>query len=80
MVGTTTQIAETVWQYREELSVFRQVIATDLVLILQLLDMFKDMYFRGLCDRHTGFIGITYIQIITHLYTNYGIINTVDII
>ena len=37
------------------------------------------MYFRGLHDRYTGFTSKTYMQIITHLYTNYGIITAIDI-
>ena len=44
-----------------------------------LLDVFKEIYLRGLRDRHTGFTGITYMQMIAHMYTNYGIITVADI-
>ena len=37
------------------------------------------MYFRGLRNCHTGFTGISYLDMVTHLYTNYGIITAVDI-
>ena len=72
-------MAEIVRRHKEELRVYRQILATDLALKSQLLDVFEDIYFRGLRDRHTGFTSITYMQMITHLYTNYGIITAVDI-
>ena len=31
-------------------------------------------------NRYTGFTGVSYFQMITHLYTNYGIIAAVDLI
>ena len=37
------------------------------------------MYFRGLHDRYTGFTSKTYMQIITHLYTTYGIFIDINI-
>ena len=67
-------------QHNEELRVYRQITATDLALKSQLLEVFEDTYFYGLSDRHTGFTGVTYVQMITHLYTNYGIITAIDII
>ena len=73
------QMAEIVRQHKEELHVFRQVTGTYLGLKSQLLDVFKDIYFCGLRDRHTGFTGIIYMEMITHLQTNYGIITHVDI-
>ena len=79
VIGTSAQMAEIVRRHKEELRVYRQVLATDLALKSQLLDVFEDTYFRGLRDRHTGFTSITYMQMITHLYTNYGIITAVDI-
>ena len=79
VIGTSAQMAEIVRRHKEELRVYRQVVATDLALKSQLLDVFDDLYFRGLRDRHTGFTSITYMVMITHLYTNYGIITAVDI-
>ena len=58
---------------------YRIINATDKACNTQLLDAFEEMYFRGLRNRHTGFTGITYMQMITHFYTNYGIITAVDI-
>ena len=45
----------------------------------QLLEAFDEIYFRGLRNRHTGFTGISYLDMITHLYNNFGIITAVDI-
>ena len=67
-------------QHKDELSVFRQLTVVYLALKSQLLDVFEDIYFRGSRDRHSGFTCITYMQTITYLYTNYGIITDVGII
>ena len=79
VVGTAAQMAEIVRRHKEELRMYRIVNATDEACKTQLLDAFEEIYFRGLRNRHTGFTGITYMQMITHLYTNYGIITAVDI-
>ena len=70
VIGTNAQMAEIVHRHKEGLRVYRQVVATDLALKSQLLDVFDDIYFRGLRDRHTGFTSITYMEMVTHLYTN----------
>ena len=80
VVGTAAQMAEMVRQHKEELRVYRQVENTELALKSQLIDTFDDTYFRGLRGRHTGFFGITYLQMIAHLYHNYGIITALDIV
>ena len=72
-------MAEQVRNHKEELRVFCQVVATDLALKSQLIDVFDETYFRGLRDRHTGFTNVAYLQMITHLYDHYGIILAVDI-
>ena len=72
-------MAEQIRQHKEELHVFRQVAATDLVLKSQLIDVFYETYFQVLRDRHTWFTNVTYLQVITHLYDHYGIISAVDI-
>ena len=73
-------MAEIVRQHKEELRVYRQVENTELALKSQLIDTFDDTYFRGLRRRHTGFCGITYLQMIAHLYHNYGIVTALNII
>ena len=73
-------MAEQVRQHKEELHISHQVVATNLALKSQLLDVFDKKYFRGLRDRHTWFTNVTYLQMITHLYDHYGIISAVDMI
>ena len=80
VAGTAAQMAEMVRQHKEELRVYRQVENTELALKSQLIDTFDDTYFRGLRGRHTGFFGITYLQMIAHLYNSYGIITALDIV
>ena len=72
-------MAEIVQQHKEELRVHHLVVATYLALKSQLIDAFEDMYFSSLRIRHTGFTGISYMDMITHLYFNYGMISAVDI-
>ena len=73
-------MAETVRQHKEQLRVYRLVENTELALKSQLIDTFDETYFRGLRNRHTGFFGATYLQMITHLYDSYGLITALDII
>ena len=72
-------MAEIVQQHKEELRVYRLVNVTDLALKSQLIDTFEEMYFSRLRNRHTGFTGVMYMNMITHLYLNYGVISAIDI-
>ena len=78
--GTAVVMAEHIWLHKEELCIFRQVENSDLALKYQLIDVFDETYFRGLRNRHTGFAGVSYFQMITHIYKNYGTITNVDFI
>ena len=52
---------------------------TDQALQQQLIAFFDEEYLRGLCNMHTGYVGVTTKQILDHLYKNYGIFTAVDI-
>ena len=67
VIGPAAQMAETVRQHKEQLRVYRLVENTELALKSQLIDTFDETYFRGLRNRHTGFFGATYLQMITYL-------------
>ena len=58
---------------------YRLVQTTDDACKSQLLEAFDEIYFRGFRNRHTGLTGISYLDTITRLYTNFGIITAVDI-
>ena len=60
--------------------VYRQIENTKLALKSQLIDTFDKTYFRGLRGRYTGFSGIIYVQMISHIYDSYGLITALDII
>ena len=78
--GTAVVMSEQIRKHMEELRIFRQVKNSDLALKSQLIDVFDKTYFRGLRNQHTGFAGVSYFQIISHLYVNYGTITAVDLI
>jgi hypothetical protein len=80
VVGTAAAMGEIIRQHKEDLRVYRLVENTELALKSQLIDTFEDTYFRGLRNKHTGFFGVTYIQMIAHLYNSYGLITALDII
>uniref|UniRef100_A0A7S2W2J2 Uncharacterized protein n=1 Tax=Eucampia antarctica TaxID=49252 RepID=A0A7S2W2J2_9STRA len=44
----------------------------------QLLNVCEEMYFKGLCNRHTGYTTVTLLQLI-HLYTNFGVVTPSDL-
>ena len=73
-------MAKLIRKNKEELRIFRQVENSDLALRAQLIDVFDKTYFRGLRNQHTGFAGVSYFQMISHIYVNYGTIITVDLI
>ena len=73
-------MTEVVRQHKEDLRVFRLVANTGLALKSQLIDTFDASYFRGLRNRHTGFFGVSYLQVVAHLYNNYGLFTTLVII
>ena len=77
---TAVAMSEQIRQHKEELRIFRQVENSDLALKSQLIDVFDETYFRGLRNRHTGFAGFSYFQMISHLYVNYGTITAVVLI
>ena len=52
---TAVVMSEQIRQHKEELRIFRQVENSNLVLKYQLIDVFNEIYFRGLRNRHTGF-------------------------
>ena len=78
--GTAVMMSEQISQHKEELRIFRQVENSDLALKYQLIDVFDETYFRGLRNQHTGFAGVSYFQMISHLYVNYGTITAVNLI
>ena len=78
--GTAVVMSEQIRQHKEELCIFRQVENSDLALKSQIIDVFDKTYFRGLRNRRTGFAGVSYFQIISHLYVNYRTITAVDLI
>ena len=73
-------MAEQIRQHKEERRIFRQVENSDLALKYQLINVFDKTYFQGLRNRHTGFSGVSYFQMISHLYVNYRTITAVDLI
>jgi hypothetical protein len=77
--GTTAQINEAVRQHKENLHIWREYDATDKALQQQLINIFDKPYIRGLRDRHTGYNNVSAMQILTHLYTTYGVITPSDI-
>jgi hypothetical protein len=77
--GTTAQISEAVRQHIEELRIWREHNATDKALQQQLINTFDEPYIRGLRNRHTGYNNVSAMQILTHLYTTYGVITPIDI-
>jgi hypothetical protein len=77
--GTAVQIHEIVRQHKENLRVWREYNATDKALQQQLINTFDEPYIQGLRDWHTSYNNVSAMQILTHLYTTYGVITPIDI-
>ena len=52
---------------------------TDLSLTKTIISVFDGLYLKGIGRRHVKFLGVPLIDIIRHLYENYGTLNQVDI-
>ena len=76
---TGPQISKIVWQHKENLRFWREYNATGLTLIQTLLASFEEVYFKGLRNGHVGYQNSTFLQMIQHLYTNYGVITPTDL-
>ena len=77
--STAPQISEIVRQHSEQLRIFNEATRTDQALKQQLLGAYNEMYTRGLRNIHTGYSSVTTLTLLTHLYTSYGRITTMDL-
>ena len=77
--STGPQIDIIVRNHKEQLREWQETTRTDQAIQQQLIAVFDEEYLRGLRNMHTGYVGVTTQQILTHLYDNYGVITAVDI-
>ena len=78
--GTTRHATDTlVREHATDLRTYQESMRTDQALKQLILDAFDDKYLRGLRNRHTGYSAHTALQLIQHLYTNYGVITQLDL-
>lgn len=73
-------ISATKREHKEALLVWAQYNNTDKALKQQLLAAFKEMYYKALCHRKTGYATVSTLQILTHLYRTYGKISPADLL
>ena len=64
---------------KTKLREWQETIHTDQALQQHLITAFDEQYIRGLQNIYTGYVGVTTLQMLTHLYDNYRIITAVDI-
>lgn len=77
-----TNVANTnrlIREHTSNLKTFQECLRTDNALKQQIQDAFDPVYLRGLRNRHTAFANVRTLQMIQHLYTNYGPISQVDL-
>ena len=78
--GTTRHATDTlVRAHATDLRTYQESTRTDQALKQLILDAFDDKYLRGLRNRHTAYSAHTALQLIQHLYTNYGVITQLDL-
>lgn len=75
---TGSHINEIVRTHKDELRVCCKYVTTEKNSKNQLLNTFEDIYFKGLRYRYTGYATTTLMQLIQHMYNNYGIITPSD--
>ena len=77
--ATGPQISEIVRQHTQNLRIWCETTRTDQALQQQIITVFDKEYLLGLRDPHTGFVGITTLDMLQHPYDNYGVISAVDL-
>ena len=70
--ATAAQIAENIRQHKEAKIIFRTYHDTDKVLRNMLIASIDMMYIKALHDPTVGFGNVTCLQLLTHLWVNYG--------
>jgi len=72
--ATAFQIAENIRQHKAQLTTFRTYHDVDKALRNMLIDAVHPVYIRALYDTSVGFGNVTTLQLLTHLWTHYGVI------
>ena len=66
-------------RHNASLRTYKEVQRTDQALQQQLLSAFDNMYFQAVRDHHVGYTNVTTLQLLTHLYANYGLVTQNDL-
>lgn len=77
--STNAQIGVLTRQFNAETKVYLEYKRTDAALKQQLLEAIGEVYVESLRNIHTGYTTVTTLQLLTHLYTNYGQISAMDL-
>jgi hypothetical protein len=76
--GTAAQITEAIRLHTEQCRVFKLYNDTDKALVKQLIAATPLTYIEALQDDNVGFARVTCLQMLTHLYTEYGQISLAE--
>ena len=71
--------AEILRQHKVSQGAFNTMHNTDLALTKKTISAFDGLYLKGIKIRHVKLPGVPSLNIIQHLYSNYGTLNQVDI-
>lgn len=72
---TWLQVTAAVDQHKRQKTIFYEVQATNSILKSILLNVWDDIYFSALKNQYIGYNNVTILQLLTHLYDNYGDVN-----
>jgi hypothetical protein len=73
-------VGELVRQHTENLREWREFTNVRQALKKQLMDAIEPIYLRALKNQHVGFNNVTLLQMLTHLFTNYGRLEPQDLV
>ena len=77
--STNAQISAITRQFNTEFKEYTEYYRTDQALKQLLLGAVEEMYVSSLRNQYTGYTAVTTMQILTHLYDNYGQISNLDL-
>ena len=79
MMGTTQEQAIVTKRFRQNQALFRRFTAVDGALKNQIGAVVQPVFLYPLVDHLTGFVQVTTLQMIQHLFNSYGAIDEIDL-
>ena len=66
-------------QHNENMRVFNEYYSVDKACKKVILTLIPEAYFRSIKNKYTGYVNVKYIDILSHLWTTYGVLQDFEV-